>query len=112
MGSAITWETAGGNGVGPAVIRYCLTYGLAIALDPTQQPEAEPLAPVADRQHFDLVATDVEPALRHDHRVPLAARASEEEAARRGRDESVDGDRERTALAAAAAAGVAGHQGR
>src|SRR4051794_2139093 len=29
MGSAWTWETAGGSGVGPAVMRYCLMYGFA-----------------------------------------------------------------------------------
>src|SRR3954453_22726430 len=28
-GSAITWDTAGGRGVGPAVIRYSLMYGFA-----------------------------------------------------------------------------------
>jgi hypothetical protein len=28
MGVAIACETAGGTGVGPAVIRYCFTYGL------------------------------------------------------------------------------------
>src|SRR3954453_21225074 len=29
-GSAITWETLGGSGVGPAVIRYCLMKGLGV----------------------------------------------------------------------------------
>src|SRR3954469_17824530 len=30
IGSAMTCDTAGGRGVGPAVIRYCLMYGFAI----------------------------------------------------------------------------------
>src|SRR5918994_6257120 len=30
MGVAIACETAGGTGVGPAVIRYCFTYGFGV----------------------------------------------------------------------------------
>src|ERR687883_480014 len=62
MGSAMTCETRGGSGVGPAVIRYCLTYGLAIDLDPTQQPEAEAVAGAGERQHLKLVAARAAPA--------------------------------------------------
>src|SRR3954454_13500427 len=32
MGVAIACETAGGTGVGPAVIRYCFTYGFGCAM--------------------------------------------------------------------------------
>src|SRR3954453_24218088 len=30
MGAAIACETAGGTGVGPAVMRYCFTYGFGV----------------------------------------------------------------------------------
>src|SRR4051794_33990708 len=30
MGDAMAWETAGGTGVGPAVMRYCLMNGFAV----------------------------------------------------------------------------------
>src|SRR3954453_1021466 len=53
MGAAIACETAGGTGVGPAVMRYCFTYGfgvmarsrLELGLDPIHvRPELLALA--------------------------------------------------------------------
>src|SRR4051812_3932346 len=82
-----------------------------MALDPTQQPEAQPLAPAADGEHLEGVATGVEGAVRDDHRVALPAAAAKEEAPPCGDDAPVDRDREATPAPAVAAPDVAGHKG-
>src|SRR5215208_866475 len=106
----MTCETAGGRGVGPAVIRYCLTYGLAIALDPTQQPEAEPLSPARHSQHRQRVGPRVERVLRNEDRVALTAPSTEEVAAARRHDSPVDGYRQGVSAASSATADVPGHE--
>src|SRR3954453_2871299 len=82
-----------------------------MALDPTQQPEAQPLAPAADGEHPERVAAAVEGAVRDDHRVALPAAAAEEEAAPGGDDAPVDRHRQAPPAPAVAAADVAGHEG-
>src|SRR3954463_11077707 len=39
MGLAIACETAGGTGVGPAVMRYCLMYGFGVTSGPSLAPD-------------------------------------------------------------------------
>src|SRR3954462_4351563 len=83
-----------------------------MALDPTQQPEAQPPAPAADGEHLERVAAGVEGAVRDDHRVALPAAAAEEEAPPGGDDAPVDRDRKPPPAPAPPAADVAGDEGR
>src|SRR3954454_21993531 len=67
-GSAMTCETAGGSGVGPAVIRYCLMYGFATAGEDT-----EGVGPLRAQREGRIT-------LRHPHVIRVHARLPAEEA--------------------------------
>src|SRR6186997_3239721 len=74
MGAAIACETAGGTGVGPAVIRYCFTYGFGVIVRPRVEGLEGGLDPVHVRAQLLALALDlvVLALLAHAQEVLLA----------------------------------------
>src|SRR3954454_9332611 len=78
IGSAMTCDTAGGRGVGPAVIRYCLMYGFATGGRGYRRVRgplrAEREGRVAVREEEDVRVRPRLPAQEAEHEVVQAAR--------------------------------------